>query len=82
MSTTISDLKSWLLTGKLKGATHMIVVCETFDWEDYPVYIMSNQNIKDEIDRQSKILMQRVMEVYNLNVDINAQINKHKAFEL
>lgn len=37
MSTTKEELREWIKRGKSAKATHMIVVCDTFDHEDYPV---------------------------------------------
>lgn len=39
MATTKADIAQWMEEGKTKGATHLIVVCDTFDWEDYPVFV-------------------------------------------
>jgi hypothetical protein len=36
MATTMQDLREWYNRGKNIGATHMVVVCDTYDWEDYP----------------------------------------------
>jgi|ERR1039458_6306432 hypothetical protein len=37
--TTKEDLRRWFNEGVELKATHMIVVCDTFDHEDYPVYV-------------------------------------------
>lgn len=29
----------WLAQGKRLKATHLIVVCDTYDYEDYPVFV-------------------------------------------
>jgi len=81
MATTIHELKNWFLKGKTKGATHMIIVCSTFDWEDFPIYVMPSQDVKKEFDLQSKKEMQKIMEVYNLNKDISAQLNQFRTME-
>ncbi len=81
MATTIIDLKEWVARGKRKGASHMIIVCDTFDWEDFPIYVMPGQDARKEFDNESKKPMQKVMEVYNLNKDLDSQINQHRTFE-
>lgn len=40
MSCTQEEIRAWLLEGKAQGATHTIIVCDTFDYEDYPVHVM------------------------------------------
>jgi len=79
--TTQADIREWLERGQGKGATHVIVMCDTFDWDDYPVFVDSNQNIRDEVARlQNGGNMQKIMEVYNLSLDIEAQINEDRSF--
>jgi len=47
--TTRMDLKVWFDQGKKEGATHMIVVCDTFDFGDYPAYVGKDENVHDRI---------------------------------
>lgn len=79
--TTQEQIRSWFLTGKREHATHMIVVCDTFDHEDYPVYVKQNEDVHEvhkKYDRGTN--MQRVMEVYALHLDMEAQLNEVRAF--
>jgi hypothetical protein len=39
MSTTKTDIAVWLKEGKQRGATHTMIVCDTFSYEDYPVHV-------------------------------------------
>ena len=82
MVTHRSDIARWLEEGLEKKATHVIVVCDTFDYEDYPVYILPGQNVKDEINRISRQQMTRIMEVYNLSMDLNAQMSQRRAYNV
>lgn len=75
-----SDLIGWLKRGVVQGATHMIVVCDTYDWEDYPVYVTSDQNVLEEEKKYAGVNMQKVMEVYNLKKDMDFQMSQHRAF--
>lgn len=78
--TTKEEIKIWLERGKAKGATHVISVCDTFDYEDYPVFVMPNENAKDKAYEYSAKSMQRINEVYDLSLDIEAQLNEKRAF--
>ena len=80
MRTTKEDLKRWLSRGKERGATHMIVVCDTFDYEDYPVYVKPDENVHEVEARYNLKNMQMVMEVYNLTMDFDKQLNEHRSF--
>ena len=77
--TTQAEIRSWLLAAKKEGATHMLVVCDTFDHDDYPVSVKPGQNVREVFTKYSNESMQRVMEVYNLSLDIEAQLNEHRA---
>jgi hypothetical protein len=76
--TTTEDIKRWLNEAKSKH-THVIVVCDTFDYEDYPVYVAETENVHEIFDKCNKKSMQRVIEVYNLKLDIEAQLKEHRA---
>lgn len=77
--TTQAEIRSWLLDAKKEGATHMLVVCDTYDHEDYPVSVKPGQNVREVYNKYANESMQRVMEVYNLSLDIEAQLNEHRA---
>ena len=75
MATTADDIRRWLYAGKDKGNTHMIVVCDTFDYEDYPVYVKVGEDILECVSkRQSYEQMSRVMEIYNYAMDLEDQL--------
>lgn len=82
MAASRADLRHWFREGEADGYTHMIVVCDTFDYEDFPVYIKAvNAGIaqKRAADEDAKE-MQKVMEVYNLKMSLDAQMAEHRAF--
>lgn len=82
MATTKEDIKEWIKQGKAQGATHMIVVCDTFDWEDYPVYVKPDEDVRKRYDSYaSGANMQKVMEVYNLSKNIETQLKTRRNFE-
>ena len=72
MATTKEDISQWFDEGVKKGATHMLVVTDTFDYEDYPKYVMSGEDprarYKEYLDGTHS--MQTVMEVYCLKQDV------------
>jgi hypothetical protein len=73
MATTIEDLKEWYERGKAEKATHMLVVCDTFDYEDYPVYILEGDDAGVELTKRHGHNMAKVMEVYNLSKPFDKQ---------
>lgn len=80
MAAQRSEIEEWLHSGDAAGATHMIVVCDTFNYEDYPVYVQPDKDVFKEIARFDEVNMQRVVEVYNLSQDIGAQLNEVRAW--
>lgn len=78
MATNTSTISKWFDEGIELKATHMIVVCDTFDYEDYPVYVMPDQDVW--LIEKSIGAMQRVMEVYNLSDSKEEQIKAGRVF--
>jgi hypothetical protein len=81
MGTSKEDIKEWIKRGQEKKATHLIVVCDTFDWEDYPVYVMAGEDAKAKYNHYHGPNMQKVMEVYNLQKDIDKQLDQYRTLE-
>lgn len=66
MAATLEDVNRWIETGKKEGATHLISVCDTFDWEDYPVYVMPHEDVVERTAYYRAYSMQKVNEVIKL----------------
>lgn len=79
MRTTKATIARWLNQAKKDGATHLIVVCDTFDHEDYPVSVMPGKDVREVYAKYNGKNMQRVMEVYSLSMDLDAQLNEFRA---
>ncbi len=78
--TTKQDIRKWLESGLEKNATHVIVVVDTFDWEDYPVYVSPDDDVRKKEIKYKETRMQRVMEIYNLSMDLDEQLNESRAW--
>ena len=63
-----------------KDVTHMIVVCDTFSYEDYPVYVTKKERVTEKFSEYDRKNMQKVMEVYSYQRDLEAQLNEQRAF--
>jgi len=74
------DLRAWFEHGKREGADYMIVVCDQFDWEDYPVYVTSDEDIHNRISYYRHSPMQQIMEIYDLKQDRDEQLNEQRTF--
>ena len=80
MSTTKLDIKEWFEAGIKLNATHMIVVSDTFNFEDYPAYVLPDEDVHVRINHYRLASMQAVREVYDLNQDKTKQLNEARSF--
>lgn len=90
MAVTKEEIRGWFETGKEMSATHMLVVCDEYDYECYPVYVFADeetakkysdktgtaQEIYAQVHRKN---MQHVMEVYSLAKSMEEQLNEYRA---
>lgn len=80
--TTAIEIEKWFDTGVAKKATHMIVACDTFDHEDYPIYVQGDADVWKQYESHNGVNMQRVMEVYDLRMDKATQMAQTRVFNL
>lgn len=80
MGTSRETISRWFDAGKDADFTHMIVVCDTYDYEDYPVYVDRDEDVRDKFREFNGVNMQRVMEVYSFKVDKDIQMSETRAF--
>lgn len=73
---TQSQIRQWLKQAK-SNHTHMIVVCDTFDWIDYPVYVSEGTSPRSLADKLGS--MQTPMECYDLSMDHENQLSERRA---
>ena len=79
MAASLASIRGWVTQAKQNpDYTHVIVVCDTYDWEDYPVNVEKAETVQERVAYYSKN-MQRVMEVYNLSLDLESQFREHRA---
>lgn len=82
MAASLTDISNWFDQGVKQKATHMIIVCDTYDYEDYPVFAYSKGEAREKYDNHNGVNMQRVMEVYNLEMDKEEQLMQRRVFNL
>ena len=80
MSTPL-DIRAWFNNGRLLEASYMLVVYDSLNGVDYPVYV-DEQHIERAIAETRQAPMQRIMELYNLNEDRNTQLNEERTWRL
>lgn len=81
MATTYDDIAGWLAEGRKKeNISHMLVVCDNFSYEDYPVYVPKSKQVQKVYAEYDGRNMQCVMEVYSYHRNLEEQLNEHRAF--
>lgn len=56
----------WVERGRAKGAKYVISVCDTFSYEDYPVFVMPYENLNEVKKEYDNVNMQRINEIITL----------------
>lgn len=69
MAATRDDVNRWIETAKAHGSKFILSVCDTFDYDDYPVYCDDLNELKEEYKHHHGVNMQRVNEIIRINDD-------------
>lgn len=74
----LEQIQRWIENAP-NNSTHLIVVCDTFNYEDYPVYSNNPQKTINEYNLKP---MQKVRELYSLKgkTPIADQLKKDRAW--
>jgi hypothetical protein len=79
MAATFEDIKRWLDEAKAEGAKYLIVACDTYDHEDYPVSCADAKECWEKYNEYNGKNMQSIMEVYDLSLPLDEQLNERRA---
>jgi len=66
MAARKEDVDRWIKTAKEKKCEFIISVCDTFDWEDYPVYCKDKNDLIMSYDSHDGINMQKINEIIQI----------------
>ncbi len=80
LPTTQTTITRWFENGIDLNATHLVVVCDLFDYEDFPVYIYEDESPEERVIYWNSQDFCKVMEVYDIQLDMNAQLNESRAW--
>lgn len=75
MSTSVEEIKSWFDRGVGTSDSHMIVMMDSYDYSDYPVYTPQGSDPKLFIPTNGD----RVMECYSFAVPWEVQAAERRA---
>lgn len=66
MAATKNDVERWVSDGIKSGAMYVVSVCDTFDYDDYPVYCKDDKELAEAKLKYNGSNMQRINEVITL----------------
>jgi hypothetical protein len=84
MAASYNDIKGWVTKYFANpDVTHVIIVCDTFDWEDYPIPVTSADEAREKIaEISSPTRAEKVMEVYSKELSIESQMAERRAYHI
>lgn len=86
MTANHQDIKDWLDEGLKSNARWVIIGLDRFDYENYPIYVNADEDpwatISHLGDNGTGGMGDSYDEVYDLNLDIEAQLNERRAYHL
>lgn len=68
------EIRSWFKSGIEDGSTHLLVCRDTFDHTIFPVYVEVGESVHAVYAQKESERMVKVNEIYNLSLDMEAQI--------
>lgn len=66
MAATFEDVERWKKTARQQKARYVISVCDTFDYDDYPVYVGPEEDLEKIKKKYNGVNMQRINEVIEI----------------
>jgi hypothetical protein len=81
MSASKAEIRTWLESSP-KDVSHMIVVRDTFDYEDYPIYVDKGEDVQKLVDHYDNKPSSKTVEVYNLKMDHQKQLREKHSWHI
>jgi len=69
MAATRADVDRWIDEAKRKNLPFILSVCDTWDWDDYPVYCKDKNDLIREYEDHNGQNMLRVNEIIQILED-------------
>ena len=67
MAATKREIDDWIIRGKKHNFAFIISVCDTFDYDDYPVFVTHKEDLAKRKSEYNDVNMQRINEVIDLS---------------
>ena len=64
----------WFQTGREQGATHLLVILDTVDYEYFPIYVFHGQDIESEKQAYNRMSRIQIHATFDLSQDIEDKL--------
>jgi hypothetical protein len=75
MAMSRDDIKAAYAYGEAIGATHMIIATDSFDYEDYPIYVQPGEKTREQVPTNGD----KVQECYSFALGWESQAREWRA---
>lgn len=75
-SPTVEEIRSWLSDGIALKATHMLIVCDRYDYEDFPVYVRKGEDVNAIVAQHDGPNMTKVHCTFDYNLSLEYQLRE------
>ena len=69
MAANRQDVNGWIQRAINNKCQYIISVCDTYDWDDYPVFCENKGQVLKESIQYNGVNMQRINEIIRINDD-------------
>ena len=82
MAASFEEVRDMVYRGDNGINQYCIIAVDQFSFEDYPIYAIDREEALQLIDKTNSLNMQRVIEVYNYQQDIEEQLRETRAWRI
>lgn len=66
MAATREDVDRWIETARKNGKPFIISVCDTFEYDDYPIYCSTKEEVFEQHQSHDNVNMQKINEIIHV----------------
>jgi hypothetical protein len=77
-----AEVRDMVIHGDNGINQYCIIAVDEFSFEDYPIYAVDRNEAISLIDRTNGLNMQRVLEVYNYQQDLEEQFKESRTWRI
>ena len=82
MAASFEEVRDMVYRGDNGINQYCIIAVDQFSFEDYPIYAIDREEALQLINKTNNLNMQRVIEVYNYQQDIEEQLRETRAWRI